>query len=140
MKFGFTLVVLGLTLVTGCAFLHSLASTVAPTTQPADNGDENPVDEAMPPIFVSLGSLLGLPAVGITAAALWRRFRPAKATVELVKAIQRNREIMYQGGSGADNLNLLDAVLSEDVDSGVRATIKRIKKIHNIESVTDAKD
>ena len=116
-----------------------------PTTAPADAGATNgpqgttepaeTIDAAVPALLTTLGSLLGLPVVGIGAGALWRHYRPARRFVNLVQAVQvaRNQLKGHEDGLALAMVDKALAVMHASTEAAVRAVKvkQKIKSVSN---------
>jgi len=130
-------------------------SDSATTTQPSGTGENDndarnrkrsddpadAIDDAAPSILTILGALLGLPAVGVGAAAAWRTIRPARAITNLVHSIQAGRaEIKAHaaagkyadGGDPLEDFDMTVGVLQDDATEKLVRTVKRKGKIRSI--------
>lgn len=82
-------------------------------------------DEIGDVVLTLIGALGGGP-VFLAAAAIYRRIRPARAVVDLVKGTQGVREIVGRVG-GAELLGQVDAVLRAEASPPTRAAVGTVK-------------
>lgn len=112
----------------------SRPAATPPAATPADTATV--IDETAPGILTTLGIFMGMPGVGVAAAALWRRFKPARAFVDVVRSVQTGRaSLKALGDPGV--LKQFDLCMSNQYPATSRL-VKRVKTKTGIISITKA--